>query len=111
MPAADGFERPVPPFPAVSAEPRVSEASVVAPAVRVPSVAPPTALNCPAIVLDEVTERSVVVAEMVLIPANCDVDEAKMPLCAQIGVEVAEVLTPKLDAGVNGHANTNALVR
>ena len=34
--------------------------------------------------------------------ANCEVLDAKRPFCAKSGVEVAEVLTPKLVVGVNG---------
>jgi len=50
-----------------------------------------------------VTESTLVVAESVLMPANCEVDEAKMPANAEIGVEVAEVFTPKFWVGVNGN--------
>jgi hypothetical protein len=71
--------------------------------VTFPNVAPPTALSWPAMVEDEVTERSVVDAEMVEISAKRDVDEAKIPLCAKIGVEVADVLVPKFSVGVNGN--------
>ena len=78
--------------------------------VKLPKVAPPTALSWPATVVDEVTVRSVVDAEIATISEKREVDEAKRPLCAKIGVEVAEVFTPKLFVGVNGHAKRFELV-
>jgi len=48
--------------------------------------------------------RLVLVALTKSASAKCDVDEAKMPFCAKSTVVVAEVFTPKLIVGVNGHA-------
>src|SRR5579872_5075842 len=83
-------------------EPTVREESVDAPAVREPSVAPPTALSWPAMVEEDVTERSEVVAESVLMPVNWEVVEAWIPFVKSIVVEVAFTPTPKLVVGVNG---------
>jgi hypothetical protein len=71
-------------------------------AKSVPKVAPPTALSCPAMVEDDVTERRLVVAEMVLIPVNCEVEDAWIPLVKLMIVEVELTPTPKLLPGVNG---------
>ena len=83
-------------------EPTVRDESVLAPAVRFPKVAPPTAFSCPAMVVEPVESKLVVVAEMVEMPAKREVEEAKRPLCAKSAVEVAEVLTPKFSVGVKG---------
>ena len=82
----------------------VRDASVEAPAVRVPKVAPPTALNWPATVLEPVVVRLVPVAMAKSKAAKCEVEEAKRPEVTYMGVEVAEVLTPKLLVGVNSNA-------
>ena len=71
---------------------------------------PPT-LSTPFTVDEPVSVRLVPVAIAKSNAAKCEVDEAKSPLSANIGVEVAEVLTPKLLVGVNGHAKMFALVR
>ena len=68
--------------------------------LAVPKVAPPTALNCPAMVEDEVTVRSVVDAEMVEISENLEVEEAKMPAVKLMMVEVELTPTPKFVPGV-----------
>ena len=65
---------------------------------------PLTAFRIPPMVEEEVTERSVVVAEIVEIPAKREVLEAKIPMRAQRAVEVAEVEVPKLVSAVKSKA-------
>lgn len=65
---------------------------------------PPVAFKMPAIVDEPVDSKLVVVAEIVLMPANREVDDAKMADCAQIGVEVAAVCVPKFGKKTNGVA-------
>ena len=60
--------------------------------LAVPNEAPPTALNWPATVEDEVTVRSVVEAEIAEISENLLVEEAKIPLVALMMEEVAAVI-------------------
>ena len=67
-------------------------AEVVAPVSE--TLPPPTALKKPAMVEDEVTERNVVEAEKKSAAAKCEVEDAKSPLCAQMGEVVAAVMTP-----------------
>ncbi len=58
-------------------------------------VMPFVAFNWPPIVVDAVTARVPVdVAPPKSRLAKCEVDEAKMPFCAQIADEVAAVITP-----------------
>ena len=66
---------------------------VVAPAVRVPSVAPPSALNRPLIVVEPMIANAVPVAFTKSRSAKCEVEEAKRPDCAQNGEEVAAATT------------------
>ena len=96
----------MPKYPVPETVKAVEEAKLIVAfdAVREPKVAPPTALSWPVMVEEPVTERSEVVAEIAMISEKREVEDAKMPLCAKIGVEVAEVLTPKLVVGVNGKA-------
>ena len=65
---------------------------------------PLTALRIPPMVEEEVTERSVVVAEIVEIPAKREVLDAKIPMRAQMAVEVAEVEVPKFVSAVKSKA-------
>ena len=90
-------------------EPRVRLESVVAPAVSEPRVAPPTALSWPAIVVEPVTESTLVVALKVEIPAKWLVEEALIELVKRIAVEVELAARPKVEApGVN-HAPTESV--
>ena len=59
---------PLPPFATVRADVNESEEAVMAPAVREPRVAPPTALSWELIVVEPVTARAVVVAEEKVAP-------------------------------------------
>ena len=68
-----------------------------------------TVRHCPALLASATIARLVVVALVVVelvksALVKCEVDDAKIPPCAEIGVEVAEVLPPKLLSGINGNA-------
>ncbi len=81
---------------------------VVLPKVAVPA----ESMLANKLVLDAVVaKKEVVVASAKSAFTKCEVDEAKMPFCAQSTVEVALVLTPKLVVGVNGNAKVVAEVR
>ena len=64
--------------PVVSTEMRAQGVVVPNPTV-LPKIVAPLALNVPEMVEEPVTERSEVVAEIVLIPANWLVDDAEIP--------------------------------
>ncbi len=89
--------RPVPPEATASAV-----SSVRLEIVEAPPTMPPVAFKSPAMVEEPVERKFVVVAEIVLMPANCEVDDAKMPPRAQSGVVVAAVDTPKFGRITNG---------
>ena len=65
-------------------------------AVRLPKVAPPTALRIPVMVEEPVTERSEVVADIVLMPAKLEVEDAEMPCVKRMRVEVELAERPKV---------------
>ena len=62
--------------------------------VRVPNCAPPTALKMPAMVVEPIESRLVVVAETKSAPVKCEVEEAKIPCWAKRTDVVADVVVP-----------------
>ena len=84
-------------------EVRIPE-KVGVPAKVPPSVPPATALSAPPTVVEEVTVRRVVLAEIVEISEKREVEEAKIPLVALRIEEVAAVTEPKLVLQVKSKA-------
>ena len=96
-----GLEVPIPTLPACV---MVKSVRVEEPTTKLGTPAPKLAVSTESLAngVDEPTPTLPLIAKVV--EAMTEVDEAKMPVRAQIGVEVAEVLTPKFEVGVKSNA-------